>query len=244
VEELSEQEQWEQLKGWVRGNGPQVLILVALMLLGWFGWKWWQGREQQQDMAASATYQDILARLDANKVPEATALLETLRSEDPKSPYVFAADLVLARAYVENNQLDKAADVLQGVMNTAPDNELRPIARVRLARVQAAQGKYDEALTTLGTASLGAFESARLEERGDILLAKGDRAGALAEYQAARKLEPSSDEQASSVGSAADLLDLKISDLKNLPASQPATPTPTPAPSPAPADSSKPAARP
>jgi predicted negative regulator of RcsB-dependent stress response len=215
VEELSEQEQWDQLKGWVRTNGPQVLVLVALMLLGWYGWKWWQGRGVAQAQAASAAYQGVLAKLDDNKMPEAIALIESMRSQYPKSPYVAAADLVAARAYVENNQLDKAAEVPQRVMNTATDEHLKPIARVRLARVQSAQGKYDAALATLGTVSLGEFEASRLEARGDILLAKGDHAGALAAYQAARKLTPSgADDDSSSTGSAAELLDLKISDLQ------------------------------
>ncbi len=246
MEELSEQEQWEQLKGWVRANGPQVLILVVLMLLGWFGWKWWQSHQQQQAQDASALYQDIMDKLDANKVPDAIALMENLRSEYPKSPYVSSADLMAARAYVENNDLDKAADALQRVMTTAADKDLRPIARVRLARVQEAQGKYDAALATLGNASLGAFESARLEARGDILLAKGDRPGALAEYQAARKLEPNPDDAAASADSAAELLDLKIDDLKGQPAAPTAAPAgaPAPASAPAPAGTPAPAATP
>ena len=225
MEELSEQEQWDQFKGWVRSNGPQVLILVALMLLGWYGWKWWQARGLQQAEAASATYQQILAKLDDNKMPEAVALAEALRSENPKSAYVSAGDMVLARAYVENNQLDKAAEILQRVMNSGTDEHLKPIARVRLARVQAAQGKYDAALATLGTTSLGTFEASRLEARGDILLAKGDHAGALAAYQAARKLTPGGggDDEASATGGAAELLDLKIADLQG-PASTPAPP--------------------
>ena len=34
---LSEEEQWERLKAWLRTNGPSVLVLTALILLGWFG---------------------------------------------------------------------------------------------------------------------------------------------------------------------------------------------------------------
>ena len=97
---------------------------------------------------------------------------------------------------------------------SAVDVQLRPIARQRLARVQAAQGKHDLALTTLAAlpsaTDVGEYQAAYTETRGDILLSKGDRAGALREYQAARKLQP--EEQTGS--SVAVLLDLKINDLR------------------------------
>jgi predicted negative regulator of RcsB-dependent stress response len=211
VDELSEQEQWDSLKRWVRTNGPQVLVMVALMLLGWYGWKWWQGRGVEQAREASAIYQDILAKFDELKMPEGVALIDQLRKDHPKSPYVDAADMVAARVYVESNQLDKAIEALQRVATGATDLKLRPVAQIRLARVQAAQGNYDVALATLGDKPLGNEEPARLEVRGDILLAKGDMAGALAAYEEARQLHPGSGE----ADDAGQLLNLKIADLKS-----------------------------
>src|SRR5690606_12927225 len=111
---------------------------------------------------------------------------------------------------VSNNELDKALERLQRVANGSPDEYLRPIARLRVARVQLAQGNHDAALETLGTASMGVHEAARLEVRGDVLLAKGDRAGAVQEYQAARAALPAIELEEGGVG---ELLDLKIADL-------------------------------
>jgi predicted negative regulator of RcsB-dependent stress response len=210
VDLLSEEEQWERLKGWLRGNLPQVLVIMALLLLAWFGWKWWQSRADQQAVAAGLAYEKILGTFDANKPTEALALIEELRKEHPKSAYVPAADLIAARMFVATNELDKAAERLQRVADTAPDKKLRPIARLRLARVQAAQGKHDLALATLGTADLGTHEAARLEARGDVLLAKGDRAAALKEYEAARVALVAGGETG-----ALELLDLKIADLRD-----------------------------
>jgi predicted negative regulator of RcsB-dependent stress response len=219
VDELSEHEQWERLKGWLRGNGAQVLILMAIMLVGFYGWKWWLARGEQQAQAASGAYQAIIASFDELKYAEGEAQIETLRNEHPGSPYVAAADLIAARVFVELNELDKAAQRLERVAKSAPDKRLRPIAQIRLARVQAAQGKYDTALATLGSTALGVQEPARLEARGDVLLLKGDRAAALAEYQAARELQPGTSED--SDRDAGVLLDLKIADLQG---SAPAVP--------------------
>lgn len=211
---LSEEEQWERLKAWLRANGPSILVLTALMLLAFFGWRWWQQRGEARAVAAGAMYDTIAARFDSGQDAEALALVEALRDEHAGSPYVDAADLMAANVYVSNNELDKAALRLQRVATSAKDELLRPVAKLRLARVQSAQGQYDAALATLGTASMGEHEPARLEVRGDVLLARGDRAAALQEYQAARKLLPAAEQRE---GGVRELIDLKIADLGGVP---------------------------
>jgi predicted negative regulator of RcsB-dependent stress response len=211
VELLSEEEQWESLKRWIRTNGPSVLIMVALALLAYFGWKWWQDRKDQEARVAGALYTQVLADFDDNKLEPALAGIEALRKGYPKSAYVSVADLAAARVYVDQGQLDKAVPFLERVAGATQDKLLQPIARLRLARVQSAMGEHDKALATLGTADMGPYQSAFLETRGDVLHAKGDRAGALKEYEAARKLLTPESAGQEGVG---PLLDLKISDLK------------------------------
>ena len=211
MELLSEEEQWESLKRWLKTNGPSILVMVALALLAYFGWSWWQERQDQRAYAASDLYTKVLADFDADQLDSALAGVETLRSEYPKSVYVAAADLAAARVYVGMDKLDKAVPFLERLVNSADDKSLQTIARLRLARVQAAQEKYDQALTTLGTADMGSYQSAYLEARGDVLFAKGDRAGALKAYEEARKALAPESTGADGVG---PLLDLKISDLK------------------------------
>jgi predicted negative regulator of RcsB-dependent stress response len=99
-------------------------------------------------------------------------------------------------------------------MDNAKDDELKMVARLRLARVQAAQGKYDEALGTLKVENAGEFASRLADTRGDVLLAKGDRTGALKEYLAARSTENNGRLDF-------ELLDLKIRDLGGTPPASP-----------------------
>src|SRR4029079_8283915 len=84
----------------------------------------------------------------------------------------------------------------------------------RLARVLSAQAKYDEALATLKVDEPGEFAPRFADVRGDVLLAKGDRAGALREYLAARTGD--GDGRIDT-----ELLDLKIRDLGGTPAPSP-----------------------
>ena len=208
---LSEEEQWERLKAWLRTNVPFILALAAVMLLAWFAWGWWKGRLDQQALQAGADYERILAAFDAGKTDEALKQIDTLRSEHPKSAYASAADLAAAKVFVLQNDLDKAAQRLERVMNEAPDKTLRPVARLRLARVLLSQGQHDKALATLGTADMGAFQSAFLETRGDVLFAKGDKPAALKDYEASLKLLPANQQGTAGVG---ELLELKINDLR------------------------------
>ena len=85
---------------------------------------------------------------------------------------------------------------------------------LRLARVQAAQGKYDDALATLKVDDAGEFAPRIADARGDVLLAKGDRDGALKEYLAARSAEDNGRLDF-------ELLDLKIRDLGGTPPASP-----------------------
>jgi len=211
VELLSEDEQWDALKRWVKVNGPSILIMVAVALLAYFGWQWWQERQDRLARAAGAVYTEVLADFDAEKTDEALAGIEKLHKEYPRSAYVSPADLAAANVYVNTDQLDKAVPFLERVSTGAADKSLRTIAKLRLARVQSAQGQHDKALATLGTGDMGAFQSAYLETRGDVLYAKGDRAGALKDYEAARALLTPEAAGQEGVG---PLLDLKISDLK------------------------------
>jgi predicted negative regulator of RcsB-dependent stress response len=90
-----------------------------------------------------------------------------------------------ARVHVEANELGEAATRLERVMKGSDDPQLQLVARVRLARVQIAQGNADAALATLGAVDPGAFAARFDDVRGDALHVKGDRAAALAAWQKA-----------------------------------------------------------
>ena len=120
---------------------------------------------------------------------------------------------------VEANELDKAAAGLKFVMDNANDDEIKLIGRLRLARVLSGQKKHDEALALLKVDDAGEFAPLVADTRGDVLLAKGDREGALREYLAARAV-PSEGRVDS------ELLDLKIRDLGGTPPASPLNGTP------------------
>lgn len=203
----TEQEQWERAKAWIRENGLWLLAGVALGVGGLVGWNWWQERIETRAREASRQYEQLLEAFDRGDRTRAMTLVEQLRTDYGSSPYADQADLAAARAHVEASELPQAAERLARIMNGSKDQELRLIARMRLARVQLAQGNPDVALATLTAAGdTGAFAPRFQELRGDVLFAKDDKAGALREYRGAR---------AADAGGVLDTvsLELKIADL-------------------------------
>ncbi len=220
---LSEEEQWEALKRWFRQNGGFLVGVIVLSLLAVGGWRWWQSHTVGQAEAASNAYDTILQTFDAGKVEEALTQVEALRKDHPKSGYVLLADLAAVRVQVSRDELDKAEARLKQILSRPIDTQVKSLVELRLARVQSALGRHDQALATLGTADRGAHQSAFAEVRGDVTLVKGDKAGALREYEAARKILTAEDVAAG----INEMLDLKISDLKaELPVAAATSPAP------------------
>jgi predicted negative regulator of RcsB-dependent stress response len=210
VSDYTEAEQWERAKDWAKSNGLWIVAGIALGAGALGGWNWYKDRRAAQAETASARYEEMINAFSRNDRTRGMTLVEDLGREYAWTPYASLARLMAARYEVEANELDKAAVSLKSVMDSAPDEEIRLIARTRLARVQAAQGKYDDALATLKVEQPGEFAPRIADARGDVLLAKGDRAGALREYLAARS--GNTDGRIDT-----ELLDLKIRDLGGTP---------------------------
>jgi predicted negative regulator of RcsB-dependent stress response len=214
VSDYSEDEQMERAKNWLKINGIWIIAGIAIGAGGLGAWHWYQDRRAAQAETASARYEELVDAFTRNDKARGMTLLEQLNREYAWTPYASLGTLIAARVQVEANELDKAAVGLKSVMDNAKDDELQMVARLRLARVQSALGKYDEALATLKVENSGEFAPRIADTRGDVLLAKGDRAGALKEYLAARTSEDNGRLDF-------ELLDLKIRDLGGTP---PATP--------------------
>jgi predicted negative regulator of RcsB-dependent stress response len=182
---LTERDQWEALKAWLRENGAWMVAGVIIGVAGLFGYRWWDERQTERAHTAQARYEEVLAALTRNDKTRAAELGDELKRDFAASPYSDQAQLVLARSHVESLEFDAANRRLLDVMENSKDEALRLVARERLVRVQLAQDRPDEALATLAGGDPGAFKPRFEELRGDVLQRKGDTAGAIAAYRAA-----------------------------------------------------------
>lgn len=210
-EYLSEREQAEQLRSWLRENWIWLVAGVALALGGFYGWRGWEARQLGRSAAAEARFTAMIDALAAGQREEGLRIAGEITGEYTDTPYADQATLVLARLDVEAGDFAKARERLGQVMAGSDDPQLRLVARLRLARVQLAQGEHDAALATLDGVADPSVEARVAELRGDVLLAKGERTGALEAYRRARSAAEAAGPGAGLVDT--ELLGLKIDEL-------------------------------
>lgn len=174
----SEQDQVDALKAWWDKNGRSALTALAVFLLSVLGWQSWNDHSNEVAAAASTQYQQMAELMDSNG-PQAMEAGRALLASYPDSIYAVMASMSMAKLAVADKDLDAAAAHLRSAINNSDQPELTELARLRLARVEAAQGNSDAALATLGGGEGGAASD---ELRGDILLAQGNSAEARLAY--------------------------------------------------------------
>src|SRR5215472_12370955 len=157
---LSEREQVDKIREFFKENGAWMLFTLAAVTFGFSGWKWWQRHQDAQGQAAAARYQQVLDALSREDLGAADKIQQGLRADFAKSPYSDQGDLALARANVEDGHLADAEQHLMTVMNSSPDDALRLVARLRLARVQIAADQPKDALKTLSGTEPKGFAAA------------------------------------------------------------------------------------
>src|ERR1700761_4175869 len=134
-----------------------ILAGVVVGACAIFGWQWWNAHIDKINGEASTKYEQLQADLSKGDRTGALILISELQRDYASTPYVDQAHLAMARVYVDSQELDKAATELQAVSQHSKDKQLALVARVRLARVQIAQQKADDALATLDGTDPGAF---------------------------------------------------------------------------------------
>jgi len=190
VTSRTEDEELAQIKEWWQRNGKPLLAGGALALVVAFGWQGWHKHQAHRAQSASALYQQLVdASLKPSEKPDAARVADIygqLQSEFAGTHYAQYGSLLVAKVAVEEGKLDDAAAGLRAILDKPADATLGEVARQRLARILAAQGKAEEGLALLAGEAAPAFQGDREELRGDLLVQLGRPDEARAAYEKAR----------------------------------------------------------
>ena len=149
VELYDEHEQSERVRNWLKENGVSIFLGVALALAGIFGWRQWQDYRADRAVLANEYYAAIQQELGAQQVDAAAEQLDAMREGVGSHAYVAMAGMLVAAAWAEAGEIDKAASVYSELLEQGDWRSLEPLARIRLALLEAARGQGEAGLRLL-----------------------------------------------------------------------------------------------
>jgi predicted negative regulator of RcsB-dependent stress response len=185
IYDLEEQEQLATIKAWWEQYGNLVTTMVtviALALVGWQGWRWYQNRNAAEAEVLYFELQQAAAEGDAQIARDRAGVL--ISKYDGTLQAQLGA-LLSAGVQFQQNDLDNARPQLEWAAKEGKDPVLRDLARLRLATVLLQQGSADGALERLQPVPEGSWKAWFEDLRGDALAAQGKADEARKAWQAA-----------------------------------------------------------
>ncbi len=191
--DLEEQEKIDDLKAWWQqyGNTITLGIVLACIVIGSVqGWRWWAGRRAADASVLYQAVSDGVRKSDPAKVKDA---MTQLTDKFGGTAYAPRAALLYAKVLFDAGDKAGAKTQLAWVVEHADEEELKAIARYRLAETLLDDKQYDEALRTRGAKRPASFNGLYADLRGDALAAAGRSPEARVAYEEAlATLDPKS----------------------------------------------------
>lgn len=185
--DLEEQEQLDELKHFWKQYGSLItwaLIVVLGAFAAWNGYQYWQRTQAAQ---ASVMYDEIERAVQSGESARIDRSLADMKERFGSTAYAQQAGLLAAKAYYDKGNVDAARTALTWVADKSSDPGYQAVARLRLAGILLEKKAFDEALQQLSGTFPKDFSGLVADRRGDILMAKGKKVEARAEYEKAYK---------------------------------------------------------
>ena len=185
--DLQEQEQLDAIKSFWKTYGNLItwaLVAALAVYAGLNGWKWYQ---RDQSAKAAAMFGELDQAVQAGDAQRSGQIFSDLKERYSRTVYAEQGGLLAARVQFDRGQTDAAKASLTWVAEHAGEDEYKTVAHLRLAGLLLQAKDYDAALKQLDAAKAPTFQALVADRRGDVLLAQGKPAEAVAAYQAAWK---------------------------------------------------------
>jgi predicted negative regulator of RcsB-dependent stress response len=185
VYDREEQERVDDLKAWWAKWGNTVswvAIGVAAVIVAVQGWRYWQASRAD---AASALYFAVSQAGRTGEAAKAKDAMATLVDQYAGTSYAPRAALLYAKQLWSAGDKAGAKAQLQWVIDRASDDDLKQVARYRLAEALLDEKNVDEALKVLDAKHAESYAGLYADLRGDALAAAGRNDEARAAYQVA-----------------------------------------------------------
>lgn len=169
----SEKEQLEEIRAWWSEYGTVIIIGVVIAVGGLFGWNAYNDSKFEAQVEASELFETLALHVTDGKLDAAESVADDLANNYANTTYAAQSRLAMARLYMDQNRDQDAADTLNELLAMNDNDELKNIARLRLAHILLYQDKPQEVVDLLADVNVGAFNSLYDEQRGDAFTTLG-----------------------------------------------------------------------
>lgn len=169
----SEKEQLDEMRAWWSEYGKVIILGIVIAVGGLIGWNSHKDSKLEAQVEASELFETLALHVTGGKLDDAESVADDLVTNYANTTYAAQSRLAMARLYMDQNRDQDAADTLNELLAMDANDELKNIARVRLAHVLLYQDKAQEVVDLLDGVSVGAFNSLYDEQRGDAFTALG-----------------------------------------------------------------------
>ena len=165
--DVTEDEQVEAIKRWFEDNGTFLVVGIIVVLSIVFGFRTWETQTRETAEAASAKYEDLIAAVTISPLDELSEenlstgqfIAQELKQEYSGTVYSHFAAMHIAKIYVQSGDLDAGLKELEWVLANDPEEKIKAIASIRVARVLHGQGKNEAALAQIDETNSTAREA-------------------------------------------------------------------------------------
>ena len=188
---LTQEEQDEKAKQWLKDNGLALAIGIALGLGGIFGYNAYKASKQENAEAASNLFSTMMEQVSVSDNIDIDASVNSLKTDYASSSYAAKAALIKA-SQLAKTDIPAALTEYQWVIDNANELGLRHAASIRKAKLHVSLAEYDQAKKIASQESYKSFASHYKEILGDIAVQQGELDKAYDYYQqATEQLSPS-----------------------------------------------------
>ncbi len=162
-----------------------MILVAAAALLTIAAFQGWRYYRHNQALTAVTLYEQLERAERAGDHRKVRDIAGQITAQYGATPYATFAALAAARASFDTGDLAGAKSQLQWVAEHAREDEIKDVARLRLAGVLLDEKNYAEALKLVEAKPVEPMTGLYSDLRGDILLAQGKVADARSAYQLA-----------------------------------------------------------
>jgi len=181
----TEEQQVEAIKKWWSENGTMLVAGTVIALAGLWGWRFYGESVAEAKEEASSQFVQALAELKADSSEEGNATMVNFVADNEGNNYATLASMLLAKEAVKANNFALAKTQLTALLTTNTYQPLMPVIKLRLARVEAELGEFEQAIATLDGITEKGFVVKANQTKGATYIKQGNLELARSAFQTA-----------------------------------------------------------